>query len=302
MSVLIFGHSNPDTDSIISAIALAHFLDDGEARAQGPPNKETIFVLEKFGLTVPKILENVAGQKVAIVDTTDLPQLPADIKEAEITRIVDHHKLSTLTSNEPINVDVRPWGCTATIIWSLYVDIFKKEVPKNIAGAMACAIMSDTALFKSPTTTKYDRQAVSELAKIAGIDDIEALGMEMLKVKSSIDNDSALDLIQRDFKSFHIGDKKVGIGQIELVDLSMIDPKLENIKAEMKKMKNEGEYWGVIMMVTDIMKEGSLILLETDDNERVARIFGCEITNNQAWIDGMMSRKKQVVPPLTTKL
>lgn len=302
MSTLVFGHSNPDTDTIVSAIALASFLEDGEARAQGEINKETAFVLNKFGLETPKKIESVAGQKVAIVDTTELSQLPSDIGEAEIVRIVDHHKLGGVTTANPINIDVRPWGCTATVLWSLYVDIFKKEIPASIAGAMMCAILSDTVLFKSPTTTKYDKQAVEELAKIVGIDDYEILGMEMLKVKSSIADDSASDLIKRDFKDIDFGGKKVGIGQVELIELSMIDSKLEDIKSEMKKLKTEGEYWGVIMMITDIMKEGSLMLFETDDDEKVGEILGGKPVDGQVWIDGIMSRKKQVVAPLAETL
>lgn len=302
MATLVFGHSNPDTDSIVSAIALAYFMEDAEARAQGSPNKETAFVLEKFGLDVPEVVESVAGQKVALVDTTELTQLPADINEAEVVRVVDHHRLGGLITAMPLNVDVRVWGCTATVIWSLYIDIFKKEVPANIAGALACAIMSDTVLFKSPTTTEYDKRAVEELAKIAGIEDYEALGMEMLRVKSSIADDSAADLIDRDFKDFDFNGKKVGIGQVELTELSMIDPKLDDIKSEMQKLKNQGGYWGIIMLITDIMKEGSLVVAYTEDDAKIGEILGGSFEGNQAWIDGIMSRKKQVAAPLAEKL
>jgi manganese-dependent inorganic pyrophosphatase len=302
MAVQVFGHINPDTDSIISAIALAHFMGDAEARAQGEPNKETAFVLEKFGLSAPKVISSVAGQQVAIVDTTEPAQLPDDLDESEIVRIVDHHMYGGIKTNAPASIDVRPWGCTNTVIWSLYVDIFKKDVPANIAGAMVCAILSDTVLFKSPTATKYDRRAVEELAKIAGIEDIEALGMEMLRVKSSITDDSATDLIQRDYKDFDFGGKKVGIGQVELVELSMIDSKLDDIKTEMQKLKADGGYWGIIMLITDIMKEGSLVLAYTDDNAKVGQILGGEFADNQVWIDGIMSRKKQVAAPLASEL
>lgn len=302
MATLVFGHSNPDTDSIISAIALAHFLDDGEAKAQGLPNKETKFVLDRFNLEAPEIIESVAGQKVAIVDTTELTQLPADITEAEIVRIVDHHRLGGLVTANPLNVDVRAWGCTATVIWSLYIDIFKKEIPANLAGALACAIMSDTVLFKSPTTTEYDKRAVKELAEIAGIEDYEALGMEMLRVKSSISEDSAADLIDRDFKEFDFNGKKVGIGQVELTELSMIDSKLDDVKTEMQRLKNEGGYWGIVMLITDIMKEGSLVIAYTEDDEKVGEILGGKFEDGQVWIDGIMSRKKQVAAPLAEKL
>jgi manganese-dependent inorganic pyrophosphatase len=302
MAIQVFGHKNPDTDSIISAIALASFLDDAEPRAQGEPNRETQFVLEKFGLKAPALVGPVAGLDVALVDTTNLMELPEDIDQANVVRVVDHHKLGGLATSAPLNVDVRVWGCTATVIWSLYIDIFKRQPNKEIAGAMALAIISDTALFKSPTTTKYDKQAVAELASIAEIDNIEALGMEMLRVKSSITDDSAIDLIDRDFKDFDFNGKKVGIGQVELVELSMIDSKLDDIKTEMQKLKTDGGYWGVIMLITDIIKEGSLIVAYTDDNAKVGQILGGEVTDNQAWIDGIMSRKKQVAAPLAAEL
>ncbi|MDR3125531.1 MAG: manganese-dependent inorganic pyrophosphatase [Candidatus Nomurabacteria bacterium] len=302
MATLVFGHTSPDTDTIVSAIALASFLDDAEACALGEPNKETAYVLEKFSLDTPRIIEKVAGQKVAIVDTTELSQLPSDIEQAEIERVVDHHRLGGLTTAAPVNVDVRPWGCTSTVVWSLFIDIFGRAVPKNIAGAMVCAILSDTVLFKSPTTTKYDRRAVEELASTAGIEDVEGLGMEMLKVKSSIADDSAADLVKRDYKDFDFNGKKVGIGQVELVELAMIDPKLDDLKAELQKLKTDGEYWGVIMLITDIMKEGSLVVAYTDDDAEVGRILGGELVNGQGWIDGIMSRKKQVAAPLAAEL
>jgi len=302
MTTLVFGHVNPDTDSIISSIALASFLDDAEACALGEPNKETKFVLNKFNLKVPRVIEKVAGEKVAIVDTTELSQLPDDINEAEIERIVDHHRLGGLITNSPVNADIRTWGCTATVIWSLYVDIFKKTVSKDVAGAMVCAILSDTVMFKSPTTTDYDKKAVEELSKIAEIEDYEKLGMEMLRVKSSIENDSAIELIERDFKNFEISGKKIGIGQVELVDLSMIDSKLDDIKIELEKMKKENSYWALILLVTDIMKEGSLVIAYSDDNPKIGQILGGQFENNQVWIDGIMSRKKQVAAPLMKDL
>jgi len=300
MSTLVFGHKSPDTDSVVSAIALAGLI-DGEARVQGEINKETEFVLSKFGLAEPKLVVSVAGEKVAIVDTTDPMQLPDDIADAEVVRIVDHHQLGGLKTTGPVDADIRAWGCTATIIWSLFVDIRKQEISPEIAGALMCAILSDTVMFESPTTTKYDRQAVEELAKIAGIANYEALGMEMLKVKSSIANDSAADLVKRDFKDFDFGGKKVGIGQVELVDLGMFDDKKAGVVAEMKKLKDSGNYWGIIMLITDVMKEGSLVLVDADDNARVGEILGGDLSAGEGWIDGMMSRKKQVAAPLSEK-
>lgn len=305
--ILVFGHKNPDTDSVVSAIAEATMLNSckgegtAEARIQGEINPETKFVLDKFGLETPKILEEIAGKEVALVDTTDPNQLPEDINEADIKYIFDHHQLGGLKTNAPFEGWLRPVGCTSTILKKV-ADKYGDEISANVAGAMLCAILSDTVLFKSPTTTDNDKEVAEELAKMAGIDDIEALGMEMLRVKSSITNDSATNLIERDFKEFDFGGKKVGIGQVELIELSMIDSKLDDIKTEMQKLKEEGGYWGIIMLITDIMKEGSLVLSYSDNNERIGDILGGKFENNQVYIDGMMSRKKQVVAPLTEKL
>lgn len=307
MATLVFGHKNPDTDSVISAIAEAAMLNSckgegtAEARIQGDITPETKFVLERFELETPKLLESVAGKDVALVDTTELAQLPDDIAEANVRYIFDHHMLGGLRTNAPFEGWFLPYGCTCTILKKV-ADKYGDEIPKNVAGAMVCAILSDTVMFKSPTTTDHDRKAVEELAKIAEIDDVEALGMEMLRVKSSIENDSATDLIKRDYKEFDFNGKKFGVGQVELVELGMIDSKLDDIKSEMEKLKTDGGYWGIIMLITDIMKEGSLVVAYTDDNAKIGQILGGEFTDNQAWIDGLMSRKKQVAAPFAEML
>ncbi|MDL2328097.1 manganese-dependent inorganic pyrophosphatase [Ruminococcaceae bacterium OttesenSCG-928-A11] len=307
MSILVFGHKSPDTDSVVSAIAEAAMLNSckgegtAEARVQGEINPETKFVLDKFNLEAPKVLEDVSGKEVTLVDTTDPMQLPDNISEADVKYVFDHHQLGGLKTNSPFEGWFRPVGCTCTILKKV-ADKYGDEIPANVAGAMLCAILSDTVLFKSPTTTDNDKEVAEQLAKMAGVEDIEALGMEMLRVKSSITNDTATDLIKRDFKEFDFSGKKFGIGQVELIELSMIDSKLSDIKNEMQKMKNDNGYFGIIMLITDIMKEGSLVVAFTDDNEKIGEILGGEFSDNQVYIDGMMSRKKQVVAPLTEKL
>ncbi len=306
MTVYVFGHKNPDSDAIISAIAAAELLKvrgiDAVACKQGDVNPETKFILEKFGLDIPETITNVEGKNIALVDTTELTQLPSDIDKATVVFVADHHKLGGLKTTIPLEVYGQPVGCTATVL----TNIFKsegREIPANIAGAMMCAIFSDTVLFKSPTTTDWDKKAVEELAKIAKIEKPLDLGLEMLKVKSSIENDSALDLINRDFKDFNIHGKKFGIGQIELIDGSMAASKKPEILEEMKKLHKEGGYNTLILLITDIMKEGSEMLVVSDDITAIENVFGIKCDEQHcAWVDGMMSRKKQVVPPLETKL
>lgn len=306
MTIYVMGHKNPDSDTIISSIATAELLKqrglDAVAVKQGDITPETKFILDTFKLEVPETQTSVSDKEIALVDTTELSQLPDDIDSAKVLFVADHHKLGGLKTTSPLEFYGQPVGSTATILTNVFASE-NKNIPANIAGAMLCAVLSDTVLFKSPTTTNWDKNAVEKLAKIAGIEKPLDLGLQMLKVKSSIENDSATDLINRDFKEFNIHGKKFGIGQIELIDKTMADDKKPAILEEMKKIQANGEFNTVLLLITDIMKEGSELLVVSDDIPSIENIFGIKCDENHcAWVDGMMSRKKQVVPPLETKL
>lgn len=299
MSVLVFGHKNPDTDSICAAIGVADLKSkmglDCKPTTQGELTPESKFVLDKFGMSAPETVTSVAGQKVILVDHSDLAQSPDDLKEAEILGIIDHHKLGDVTTPNPLECWIWPVGCTCTVIKSMY-DFYGVEIPKNIAGAMLCAILSDTVIFKSATCTEDDKKACEALASNAGISDMTALGMEMFKVKSAVDKDTPRDLIFRDYKDFSMGGNKVGIGQLEVVDLSIVEPVKDALYEEMKKVKEEGGRNAVYLMLTDIMKEGTELLVLADDPSPVEKAFGKPVEGTSVWLDGVMSRKKQVVP------
>jgi manganese-dependent inorganic pyrophosphatase len=298
MSLTVIGHMNPDTDSIVSAIAVAGLLSkQGKAAqpaAQGKPTPETEFVLKKFGLSAPAVTDNVAGKKLWLVDYSDIAQAPKGLTEAEILGIVDHHKLGDVTTPNPLEIWTWPVGCTGTVIKAVY-DFYGVELPKGIAGGLLCAILSDTVMFKSPTCTDADKKAVEALAKIAGVSDVMALGMEMFKVKSAVEGASMKDLVFRDYKDFDMGGKKVGIGQLEVVDLSILNPVKDGLYAEISKVKGEGRH-SVFLLLTDIMKEGSEMLFVSDDPSVVEKAFGVKPTGKSVWLNGVMSRKKQVVP------
>ncbi len=298
MAALVIGHMNPDTDSIVAAIAAADIYSkrgtQAKAVAQGAPTPETKFVLDKFGLSAPEVVSSVAGQKLYLVDFSDLAQAPEGIKEADILGIVDHHKLGDVTTSNPLEIWTWPVGCTGTVLKSMY-DFYGIELPKGIAGGLLCAILSDTVMFKSPTCTEADKKAVDDLAKIAGVSDIMALGMEMFKVKSAVAGASMKDLVFRDYKDFDMGGKKVGIGQLEVVDLSILDPVKAGLYEEITKVKGEGRH-SVFLLLTDIMKEGSEMLIVSDDAAVVEKAFGVKPEGTSVWLPGVMSRKKQVVP------
>ncbi|WP_461209497.1 manganese-dependent inorganic pyrophosphatase [Desulfocurvus sp. DL9XJH121] len=302
--MLVFGHMNPDTDTIVSAIAYADLASktgkEAKAVAQGPVTPESAFVLEKFGLATPEVVTSVAGQQVAIVDTTELSQLPADIAEAEVVAVIDHHKLGDLATPQPLEMWVWPVGCTGTVLKSMY-DFYGVEVPKGIAGALMCAILSDTVMFKSVTCTPADKKAVEELAKIAGVADPMAVGLEMFKVKSAVEGTPIRELVFRDYKDFDMDGHGVGIGQLEVVDGAMLTPLVDDLYADIQKVKDEKGHHTVILMLTDIMKEGSEILYVSDDKSVFKKAFGIDAGDKSFWMQGCMSRKKQIVPDFQAK-
>ncbi|MDA7816673.1 manganese-dependent inorganic pyrophosphatase [Sulfurimonas sp.] len=299
MATYAFGHKIPDSDSIVGAIAISYLKNQlGEEvipARQGDISAETEFILNKFGGKLPELVTSVAGHNVYIVDSTDKIHFQDDIDEATILGIFDHHKLGDLTTSTPLEMWVRPIGCSNTVIKEVY-DYHGVEIPKDIAGMMMCAILSDTVIFKSPTCTKVDTKAVKELAKIVGIEDYKALGMEMFIAKSQVDGASSRNLNTRDYKAFDMNGSKVGVNQLEMVDISVLESRKEEIMADMKAMKEENGLHTMIVLLTDIMKEGSQLLAVSDDYSKIESAFDCKLENNQVWLDGVLSRKKQIIP------
>ncbi|SKA78391.1 manganese-dependent inorganic pyrophosphatase [Paucidesulfovibrio gracilis DSM 16080] len=298
MAILVCGHKNPDTDTVASAIAAADLYSkrgmEAKAVTQGEIAPESVFVLEKFGFKAPEIVSDATDQKVILVDHTDISQTMDNLDKGELLAVVDHHKLGDVTTPNPLEMWVWPVGCTGTVLKSMY-DFYGIEIPSNIAGILLCAILSDTVMFKSVTCTEQDKKAVEALAKIAGVDDVQALGMEMFKVKSAVDGASANELVFRDYKDFDMSGNKVGIGQLEVVDLSMLDAHKEGLQAEIEKVKADGRH-SVFLLLTDIMKEGSEMLIASDDISVVEKAFGVKPDGSSVWLEGVMSRKKQVAP------
>jgi manganese-dependent inorganic pyrophosphatase len=299
MAVYAFGHKNPDSDTVCAAIGLAYLQNklgvETTPVTQGQINPESKFILERYGVTTPQVKTSFAGEKVFLVDTSDRTQCPDDLDKAEILGIVDHHKLGDVTTPNPLECWIWPVGCSCTVLKSMY-DFYNVEVPKEMAGIMLCAILSDTVIFKSATCTDKDKKIAEELAKIAGETDLQALGMEMFKVKSAIEGTPIRELVERDYKDFNMSGKKVGIGQLEVVDLSLLDSVKADLAKDIVALKEEGERHSVFLMLTDIMKEGTEMLIASDDPSVVEKAFGIAPEADKVWLDGVMSRKKQVVP------
>ncbi len=297
--IYVMGHKNPDTDSVIGAIAEAEFLRqrglETKAVIQGPVNPETEWVLKRFNLEVPQIMTSVAGKTVSLVDTSEPLQLPDDINDANIESIVDHHNLGGIRTDKVSFITIRPYGSTCTIIQGQFKDR-DYGIPARLAGAMMCAILSDTVLLKSPTTTDKDKRVVSKLSIMADVD-WEELGMEMLRAKSDVSKDSIDDLISRDSKEFEMASgRRVTIGVLELVDTTSVCSRIDEIKEKLEAIHKSGK--NIIFLIVDIMKEGAWMLSYTDNDEKIERLFMGTWTDHIAFIPGILSRKKQVVPEL----
>jgi len=301
MPVYAVGHKVPDSDSIVGAIALAYLKtqigEDVIPARLGELSPETQFILDKFNYPVPELKLSYAGESLYIIDHSDIALAPDDIAQATILGIIDHHKLGDLTSDTPLECWIRPVGCSNTVIKMMY-DFHNVEIPKDIAGMMLCAILSDTVIFKSPTCTTADIRCVEVLADIAGIEDFKELGMDMFKVKSAVLNTPMRDLVMRDFKNFNMNGTKIGIGQLEVIDLAIFDEMKADLEAEIAKLKQEEGQHSVLLLLTDIMKEGSELLVISDNDALAEQAFGQATVAGKVWLDGVLSRKKQIVPPL----
>lgn len=299
MPAYVVGHKSPDTDAVCAAIALADLKSklgvECKPVVQGEVNAESQFVLDKFGMNAPELITDATDKQIFLVDHSDLSQSLDNLEKGELLGIVDHHKVGDVTTPNPIEVWTWPVGCSCTVLKNMY-EFYGVEIPKNIAGIMLCSILSDTVIFKSATCTEDDKKVGDALAKIAGVEDLTSLGMEMFKVKSAIEGTPIRDLVQRDYKDFDMSGNKVGIGQLEVVDLSLLDSVKDDLAKDIKNLKQEGNYHSVFLLLTDIMKEGSELLIATEDSSVVEKAFNTTPEGEKAWLNGVMSRKKQVVP------
>lgn len=293
----VFGHKNPDVDSICSAIVYAkisckHFV---PARL-GEINEETSYILNYFKVPTPKLLNSAEGKTVVLVDHNEFQQSANGIEKAEILEIIDHHKIN-FSYDKPIKFLTEPLGSTATIIAREYSnEINLSGNKKALAGLLLSAILSDTVIFKSPTTTEDDKLVARGLAEDAGIRDVIKLGRDIKKAKSSLKGKTIESIIMSDFKDFDFNGKKVGIGQSEVVDINEIYERKGDILEFLENLKNKG-YEITIFMATDIIMEGSELFF-AGDRDKIEKAFNIKVVGNSTYIPRLMSRKKQVVPIL----
>lgn len=303
--VFVIGHKSPDTDSIAAALSYAALKRtlgvDAVAKRAGEVNKETKYALDYFGVEAPEYVEHVAAdQPVILVDHNESKQRADGIDPAQILEVVDHHRLGDLETPGPVFLLFRPLGCVNTVIYGLYK--LHGVVPaKDIAGMMLSAIISDTVLFRSPTTTDEDRKAVEELAAIAGVD-YEAYGMDMLKAGADLSDFTAEQLAHNDTKEFEAGDKVFTCGQISVMDIAPIEAKKAEILAVLNAEKAAKGYAGSYLMVTNILTENTDLWYTDGDEATAEEAFGKKAEGGKIFLPSVMSRKKQVTPFLIKAL
>lgn len=301
---LVFGHQSPDTDAIVAAMAFSYLQNqlgfDTAAVALGEPNAETSYVLNHFDEPAPRVVKTVANEvsKVMLVDHNEAQQSVSDLADVTVTHVVDHHRIANFETAAPLWYTARPVGCTSTILTQLF-DQNKIEIPVKLAGLMLSAIISDTLLLKSPTTTDTDREVLHALAQITDID-VNSYGLDMLKAGTDLASKSDKDLVDGDAKSFNLGGKSVRIGQVNTVDLADVFSRQAGLEKAMETENNANGYDLFLLLATNILNSNSELLVVGEPKDVVEQAFGGKLSEqNRLSLPGVVSRKKQVVPPLT---
>lgn len=299
---LVFGHKNPDTDTICSAISYAELKkaqgEDIEAVRLGELNSETTFVLDYFQVTAPRLVQTVANEvsEVALVDHNERQQSADDIDEVTVTAVVDHHRIANFETSDPLYYRAEPVGCTTTILLKMFREN-EVEISKTVAGLMLSAIISDTLLFQSPTCTEEDKVAAEKLAVIADVN-IQTYGMEMLKAGADVSKKTVAELLL-DAKEFNMNGNKVEIAQINVVDVNDVLNRRSEVEALMTQNVVDKGLDLYLFVITNILTNDSIGISIGSKTAVVEEAYGIKFVENQAPLKGVVSRKKQVVPILT---
>jgi manganese-dependent inorganic pyrophosphatase len=301
--IFIFGHKNPDTDTICSAIAYADLKTklgvEVEPIRLGSVNGETQYALDQFGFEAPRLVEQVSAEvkSVILVDHNERQQSANDIDQVKVLEVIDHHRIANFETSDPLYYRCEPVGCTATILNKMYKEN-GVAIEKNIAGLMLSAIISDSLLFKSPTCTEQDVAAAKELAEIAGVD-ADSYGLAMLKAGADLSQKSIAELITLDAKEFTMGNAKVEVAQVNAVDTNDVMSRQAELEDALNNVIAEKNLDLFLFVVTDILTNDSVAVALGREASVAEEAFNVTLSNNSAVLKGVVSRKKQIVPPLT---
>lgn len=302
--VFVFGHQNPDSDAIGSSYGYAYLKRqlgvDAEAVALGTPNEETAFVLDYFDVKAPRVVNSAREEgvdQVILTDHNEFQQSISDIKDVQIIEVVDHHRVANFETANPLMMRLEPVGSASSIVYRMFKE-HNVEVPKEVAGLLLSGLISDTLLLKSPTTHATDPAVAVDLAEIAGVN-LEQYGLAMLKAGTNLSSKSAEVLIDIDAKTFELNGNKVRVAQVNTVDIADVLSRQEEIEAAISASIKDNGYSDFVLMITDILNSNSEILALGSNPDKVEKAFDFVLENNHAFLEGAVSRKKQVVPQLT---
>ncbi len=304
MTIKVFGHKSPDTDSTGSPIIWAWYLSEccstpAEPRVLGEPNTEATFMLNRWGFDRPEFLEDVgADDTCVIVDTNNVAELPDGINDANVTAVIDHHLLAGgLKTKAPINITIRPVACTATIMHDLMGEDAEK-MPDAIKGAMLSCILSDTLEFRSPTTTDVDRQLAEKLASELRLS-IPDYAADMFAAKSDVSSFSDAELLRMDSKAYEVDGKKFRVSVLETTSPSAVLSRKSGIMDDMGPVAEEDGVDQVLFFLVDILNEEAILFVPNDFVKDVAeKSFGVTVEGDMVGLPGVVSRKKQIIPAL----
>lgn len=298
--ILVFGHKSPDTDSIMSSIVMADLEkylgnDTGVACRLGDINKETAYALKYLKVDAPKYIESIdEGTSVILVDHNEFTQSVNGIEKAKIKKVIDHHRICGFQTAEPLFYMAEPVGCTSTILFEIY-KTNNIEINPTIAGLMLSAIISDTLLLKSPTTTIKDIKAVEELAKIANID-YKTYGLDMLKSGTDLSDYSAEELLEIDAKCVDMNGNKVKVAQVNTVDIEDVLKAQTDLENAINAKIEEENLDLFVLAITDIVNSNSELLVLGKRTDIIEKSYNVKLKNNRAFLPGVVSRKKQMLP------
>lgn len=298
--IFIFGHKNPDTDSICASL-VSEKLDKRNgcnntvAKRLGKVNKETQYVLDYLKIEAPEMLNKLEeGQGVALVDHNEFNQSVEGIGKAKIWSVTDHHRIANFETLEPLYYTAKPYGCTCTILFEEYKRL-GHEINKEESILMASAIISDTLLLKSPTTTDNDKKALEELQKIAGIN-LQEYGLEMLKAGTDLGDFSEAELVNLDAKNLDKDGNKFVIAQVNTVSIEDVLKRQKELESAINSEIDKKGLQLFVFVITDILNSNSEIIALGKRTDAVEKAFDVKLENNRAFLPGVVSRKKQLLP------
>ena len=303
-TTLVFGHKNPDTDTIMSSMVMANLENklgnNAKAVCLGNINKETAFVMNYLGIEAPTLIEDVVdGQEVILVDHNEKTQSVNNLSNAVVKKVVDHHAMN-FDCPTPLYYRAEPVGCTSTVLYKMYKD-YDVEISKDIATMMLSAIVSDTLLFKSPTCTEEDKKIAMKLADIAGVD-VNVFGTDLLKAGTDLSDYTPEQIINIDSKLFEKDGKKFKIAQINTADIDgVFKDKVYFEAAINNEIKNENLDL-YVFAATDIINSNSKIISLGNDSGIVEKAYGVKLDDNTALLENVVSRKKQMLPKILENL